>query len=197
VRTLVVHNLVSLDGFSAGPGGDVLALPLDAAFDEACAERLRAAGTLLVGRTSYLGFKSFWPPVADDPDARPVEREISRRNNEIAKVVVSDTLGPDDTEPWRETTEIVKRADAHERVAELKGGDGGEILVFGSGTLWNDLLAAGLVDELHLMVGPVVLGDGVPAFAASPVASLTLLGAPRTWEGSGNVLLRFGVTRPR
>ena len=79
-------------------------------------------------------------------------------------------------------------------VAELKQGDGGEILVFGSSTLWNDLLAAGLVDEIHLMVGPVALGDGVSAFVSKPDASLRLLEAPRTWEGSDNVLLRYGVS---
>jgi dihydrofolate reductase len=194
VRTLVVHDLVSLDGFSAGPGGDIMMLPFDPAFDEACAERLRAADTLLLGRTSYTGFKGYWPPVADDPEARPVEREISRRNNQIEKVVVSDSLTPEETEPWRETTRILGRAEAHAGVAELKQGEGGEILMFGSRTLWNDLLAAGLIDELHLMVGPVVLGDGVPAFVEKPEASLRLLDAPRTWEGSENVLLRYGVT---
>ncbi|MGH3028212.1 MAG: dihydrofolate reductase family protein [Gaiellaceae bacterium] len=194
MRTLVVHNLVSLDGFSAGPGGDLMALPFDPAFDEACAERLGAADTLLLGRTTYTGFKSFWPSVADDPEANPVHREISRRDNEIEKVVVSDTLTPEETEPWRETTEILSRANAHERLVELKQGDGGEILVFGSSTLWNDLLAAGLVDEIHLMVGPVALGDGVSAFVSKPDASLRLLEAPRTWEGSDNVLLRYGVS---
>jgi dihydrofolate reductase len=193
VRTLVVHNLVSLDGFVSGPDDDLMVLPFDAAFDEACAERLRAADTLLLGRASYIGFKSYWPSVADDPEARPVEREISRRNNEIEKVVVSDTLAPEDTDPWRETTEIVGRADARARVDELKQADGGDILTFGSRTLWNDLLAAGVVDELHLMVGPVVLGDGVPAFVGKPEAPLRLLDAPRTWEGSGNVLLRYGA----
>jgi len=58
---------------------------------------MTAADTLLLGRASYEGFKSFWPPVADDPDARPVVREISRRNNEIDKVVISDSLTPEQT----------------------------------------------------------------------------------------------------
>jgi dihydrofolate reductase len=188
MRKLVVTNIISLDGYYEGPGKDVMALPFDEAFDEYNAERLRAASTLLLGRTSYEGFKSYWPSIADDASARPVLREISRRNNEIDKVVVSDSLTPDRIAPWH-NTRIVKRAEAHERMAALKSEPGEDILVFGSRTLWNDLLVAGLVDELHLMVGPSFLGGGTPVFAGRPVP-LALLDS-RTLPGSQLVLSRY------
>jgi dihydrofolate reductase len=191
MRKLIVANIVSLDGYHEGPGKDVMALPFDEAFDEYNAERLRAADTLLLGRTSFEGFKSYWPPVVDDPDARPVVREISRRNNAIDKVVVSDSLTPEQTAPWH-NTRIVKRADAHEQIADLKRQQGGEILVFGSRTLWNDLLVGGLVDELHLMIGPAFLGGGTPVFEGPERVALRLLES-RTLEGSELVLARYGV----
>jgi dihydrofolate reductase len=191
MRKLIVCNIVSLDGYYEGPGGDVMALPFDDAFDAYNAERLRAADTLLLGRKSYEGFKSYWPPIAGDPDARPVAREISRLNSAIDKVVVSDSLTPDQTAPWHNTS-IVSRADAHEQITELKRGPGRDILVFGSHTLWNDLLARGLVDELHLMIGAGVLGAGTPAFEGRPPVSLRLIDT-RTWDGCGIVLIRYAV----
>lgn len=191
MRNLVVCNIVSLDGYYEGPGGDVMALPFDQGFNEYNAERLRAADTLLLGSKSYEGFKSYWPPVADNPDVTPVEREISRLNGAIEKVVVSDSLTPDQTAPWH-NTRIIRRADAHEEIAKLKDGPGREILVFGSHILWNDLLANGLVDELHLMIGPGVLAAGTPAFESQPPVSLQLMDT-RTWPDSSLVLIRYAV----
>lgn len=192
MRKLIVANIVSPDGYYEGPGKDVMVMPFHEAFDDYNAERLRAADTLLLGRDSYEGFKSFWPPIADDPEARPVSVEISRLNNAIEKVVVSDTLRADQTAPWDDTTRIVARADAAKEVAELKRRPGKQILVFGSRTMWNDLLVAGLVDELHLMVGSAFLGAGTPVFAGERTP-LHLLEA-RTL-GSELVLLRYALAR--
>jgi dihydrofolate reductase len=206
MRKLIVSNAVSLDGYYAGPDDNVMVLELDPIFDAYNAERLRAADTLLLGRNSFEGFKSFWSPIADDPDEKwsDAQREVSRRDNEIEKVVVSDSLTSEQTDPWQESTRIVKRDEAHEQVAELKQQSGKEILVFGSRTLWSDLFAHGLVDELHLLIGPVVLDGGTPIFDTQVASghrpdrpiesgqSLRLV-ETRTWDGSGNVLVRYAV----
>jgi len=203
MRKLIVCNIMSLDGYYEGPGKNVMVLfdyrldayPTDESFDAYSAERLRAADTLLLGRTSYDGFKGYWPSVANDPSASPTTREISRLNNAIDKVVISDSLTSKETEPWH-NTRIISRADAHEQIAELKRQTGKDILVFGSHTLWNDLLANDLVDELHLMIGPVVLGAGTPVFDGQPTVSLQLIDT-HTWDSSGNVLVRYKVRRQR
>ncbi len=194
MRKLIVTNIVSLDGFVAGPGNDVMALPMDHAFNGSNAEHMRAADTILFGATTYRGMVGFWPNALEMPGIDKDTAEIAAIYRDgIEKVVVSDSVTEEDTGPWRESTRIVRQADAHAAIAELKEGDGGDILTFGSPTLWNDLLAAGLVDEVHLMVGPVVLGDGLPAFGPGATASGLRLTDVRRWEGSENVLLSYAV----
>jgi dihydrofolate reductase len=192
MRKVIVANFISLDGYFEGPGNNVMALPFDAAFSDYNAERMRTADTLLLGRTTFENFKGYWPSVANDPNARDVDREISRLHNATDRVVVSDTLTPADTAPWQDNTRIVSRADAHTQIAELKRQPGKDILTLGSHVLWNDLLTAGLVDELHLMIGAGVVGGGTPAFEGGAPAGLRLLDT-RTWAGQGVVLAVYAV----
>ncbi len=192
MRKLIVTVISTLDGYAAGEGGDVFMMPIDLGFDRYNLERMRAADTMLFGATSFRAARGYWPPLADDDTAPEVEREISRLHSTLDKVVVSDRTGPEETSPWDASTEIVRRTDAHARVAELKDGDGGDIVCFGSLTTWNDLLAHGLVDELHILVGPGAIGSGVPTFGQPVQHELTLLDARRL-EDSRLVALQYAV----
>jgi len=191
---LIVSNLISLDGYCAGPGGKLDALPMDAAFNAYNLERLRSAGTLLLGRTTFSMFSAYWPTVADDAGTPPLLREAARLNGAMSKVVVSDTIRLEVAAPWGDA-EVVVRQQAHARIAQIKARTQRDVLVFGSHVLWNDLLAHGLVDELHLLMGSVVLGDGVRAFEPGPTASLRLT-AERRLAGSDTVLLRYNCGSP-
>lgn len=196
MRTVIVCNIMSVDGYYEGPGRNVLALNMDEAFDAYNLERIRSSGTVLLGRASYEGFSSYWPGIVDapaDPDNRALSednRELSRIYNELAKVVVTDSYTPPTGNPWQDTTTVVPRDDVAHWLSVERERDSGDILTFGSRTMWGGLLAQGLVDELHLMVGPAALGGGTPIFAVP--AELRLL-ETRGFEGSDNVLLRYGA----
>jgi dihydrofolate reductase len=192
MRNLIVAGIVSLDGHFNGPDGNFMAMPLDLHFDTFCVDVMRNASTMLLGKGTYVGFSSFWPPVQDDPNATPEQREISSLHDSIDKVVVSDTLEPDPNNAWHNITRIVKRADAHETVRALKEQDGADIIMFGSLPVWHDLVAAGLVDEIHLMLGAGFTGGGTPAFAGLPATSLRLTGT-QTWADGSNIVLKYAI----
>jgi dihydrofolate reductase len=198
MRSVIVCNIMSIDGYYEGPGGNVMALNMDEAFDAYNLERIRNAGTVLLGRTSYDGFSSYWPGIADappDPANRALSddnRELSRIYNGLEKVVVTDRDAPADDNPWHDTTTTIRRDDVVDWLAQARVRDTGDILIFGSRTMWHGLLRQGQVDELHLMVGPRALGGGTPMFAET--AGLTLLDT-RRFEGSDNVLLRYAPAR--
>lgn len=198
MRSLVVSNALTLDGFFAGADGSPMVLHLDAAFDAHNLDLMRGADLVLLGRASFELFSSFWPLVADAPDdpgnpvLSEVNREFSRRYASIPKLVVSDTYVVPDDNPWKDTTRIVPRADLAATIRSEKAAGDGDIVVFASHVLWNGLLADGLVDRLDLLVGPDAIGSGLPAFTEP--ARLAPLEA-RVLDGSRNVLLRYATGR--
>ena len=156
---IVVSEFVSLDGVMEAPGGDddfkrgAWTFEYDRG-DEGNAFKLEEtmeADALLLGRRTYEGFAAAWPER---------DGEFADKFNGMTKYVVSSTL----TDPgWTNTT--VLSGDLAEDVGELRDSGEGTIVVHGSAQLVQGLLEAGLVDELRLMVFPVVLGYGKRLFA--------------------------------
>ena len=186
---LIVSILSSLDGYCAGPAGTLTGLPMDAAFSDHNLDCMRRAGTLLFGATTFPMFEAYWPHVDRGPDSHPVQREIAERVAAARKVLVSDSLRVRPDSPWADT-EVIPRAQAHSRIAQLKAAPGPDLLIYGSHLLYNGLLAHGLVDELHLLMGNVLLGDGVPTFEPGLAQQWVLLGQRRL-PGSDTVALHY------
>jgi dihydrofolate reductase len=198
MRMLIVCNIMSVDGFYEGPDRNMMVLNMDQAFDAYNLERIRSADLVLLGRASFEGFSGYWPGIVSapvDPADRAlsdVNREISRVYNQLPKAVVSDSFAVPEDNAWSAQTTVIGGADVPAWLDEVRSQGSGDILVFGSRTMWNSLLEQGLVDELHLMVSPNAVGSGTPIFD-SPV-DLDLLDA-RRFDGSANVLLRYAVRR--
>jgi dihydrofolate reductase len=164
---IVISEFMSLDGVVQAPGGPDEDTDggfahggwshpffdpevVGGAFDDA----LTKAEALLFGRRTWQSMAAAWPERAGDP--------FAGRMNAIPKYVVSDTLG-DAELTWDNTTRIPGDK-AVARIRELHEADGGDLLVMGSPTLARTLLREGLVDELRLMITPVILGGGKTIF---------------------------------
>ncbi|GAB2851235.1 dihydrofolate reductase family protein [Microbacterium insulae] len=200
MRTLTVCNFVTVDGRYEDDDHDIASFfehqhPDYAGadtFDHYTTSLLRDAGTLVLsGRRSALGNLGYWTGVLEDPSASAIRREFAALILDIEKVVVSDTITAEDLAPYR-NVRTVPVAEARSEVAALRSGEGRGILVLLGRVLWNDLMRAGLVDELHLVTFPLIAGSGVPLFDDRPPVALKLLGV-REWQESGNVLMRWRV----
>ena len=155
---IVVTEFVSLDGVMEAPGGEDFKYPgWSFKFergDDGNAFKLEetmAADALLIGRRTYESFAGAWPQR---------EGEFADKFNSMPKFVVSTTLGEAD---WNNTT-VLDSGDATAQVRELKERFDGEIQVPGSHRLVQELIESDLVDQVNLMVFPVILGTGKRAF---------------------------------
>ena len=158
MRKLIYSMTVSLDGFIAGPGGEIDWSPPDEELHRFHNERTRELGAQLCGRRLY-EVMAYWETFDEKPPAPDYELEFARIWNALPKVVFSKTL-----EKVAGNARLV-RDDAAEEVAKLKEQPGKDLAVGGAG-LASTLMKAGLIDEYRLFVSPVVLGGGTPYFPA-------------------------------
>ena len=175
--------MVTLDGFFEGPGQSIDWHHVDEEFNEFAIKQLDEIDTLLFGRVTYEGMASYWPTpaaIGDDP-------VVAGKMNSLPKIVFSRTLEKAD---W-ENSRLVKDHVAEE-VQKLKEQPGGDVAIFGSSDLTTSLLEMGLVDELRIMVNPVVLGRGKRLFEGIDKQVELHLEATTVFR-SGNVLMRYRV----
>ena len=153
MRKVVASELVSLDGVMGSPQEWAFSYS-DAEMEQANASGMAASDALLLGRATYQEFASYWPyqNSADQP--------YTDYLNSTPKFVVSTTL--EEPLEWQNSTLI--KGNLAEEITELKRLPGKDITIIGSAALVQSLLADGLLDELRLMVHPLVLGGGKRIF---------------------------------
>ncbi|MCY3834311.1 MAG: dihydrofolate reductase family protein [Chloroflexi bacterium] len=180
---LIVYNRISLDGYFAGPNGEIDWFVHDPEVD-AVAHEVYKADALLFGRVTYQLFEAFWSHIAEDESADPTWRATSRELNNLPKLVASRSLS--------ETTWInssLLAGDLIEEARRLKAENDGTLAIFGSGSIVKQLAAADLIDEYLIIVTPFICGSGLKMFEGDIGARLRLL---KCWDfASGNVLLHY------
>lgn len=179
-----MFNLISADGYFETGDHDITWHNVDAEFnDELATPMLEQAGTLIFGKRTYELMASYWPTEAgmrDDP-------VVAAKMNELDKLVFSHSLQHAD---WQHTTVL----HSIDQLKKLKQAAGKPFIILGSSNLCVSLLQQGLIDELRILVNPVVLGAGIPLFAGLAEPLRLQLQDTKPFK-SGNVLLTYAVRK--
>ncbi len=149
----------SLDGFVAGPNGELDWISYDEELEKYAAELVSNVGSPLYGRVTYQMMESYWPSVLKNPASTKYELEHAQWVENIDKVVFSKTLQKVE---WK-NTRLIKENIAEE-IRKLKQQPGNDLVIFGSPGLAQTFMRLDLIDEYRLTVNPVVLGRGIPLF---------------------------------
>jgi dihydrofolate reductase len=156
MKKLIITNWITIDGFIAGPMGEMDWILGDQQLSDYEIGMVTAADTMLLGKKTYQDFAQYWPVAPTNPNTQPWEKVYAGHINALHKVVVSHSLQSAD---WA-TSELWRELDAA-KVSELKARAGaGNILMYGSATIVQQLSNLGLMDEYHLLIHPLILGKG-------------------------------------
>lgn len=188
MRKTVMMNNVSVDGYYAGPNGELHEWTVPDPAVNSAVHKMMHPDTLLMGRLTYQMFVSYWPNVLNDVNASEESRTLAIELNAMRKVVFSTTLND---VSWENTTLV--KGDIAGTVRQLKRRNGPDITIFGSGTIVRQLVAEGLLDEYIFIVAPVILGTGKSLFHDVKQPKLSLLEAKKF--KSGNLVLHYELAQ--
>ncbi len=183
MRKLIILEHVSLDGFLAGPNGEmgwIRGVDQHAMWEYVNPIAL-SADTAVFGRVTYGMMESYWPTAGDQPNASRHDVDHSQWLNNATKLLISKTLS---SATWGATGTARVVHDLDE-LGQMKQQPGGDMLLIGSASVARECIARGLVDELRINVNPVILGAGTPLFPQ--------LQTPASWRLVANHDLPAGV----
>jgi dihydrofolate reductase len=190
MRKIISFMHISLDGFVAGPNGEMNWIKVDEEIFDYVGKRIGETDTALYGRVTYQMMENYWPTAGDGPDASKHDIEHSKWYSQAHKIVLSKTM---EGAGLNNTTII--NDNLLDSINEIKRQSGNEILLFGSPTATHSLIQQNLIDGYWLFVNPIILGQGIPLFAdIKDKIKLKLLNTKQFT--SGVTALNYAVDRP-
>jgi dihydrofolate reductase len=182
---IVVFTHVSVDGYFAGPNGEIDWFKNQDDEDRKfSAEASKGSGTLIFGHTTYEMMAAYWPT----PEAMKGNPDVARVMNATPKIVFSKTMKPVKDGPLWKNVRVFREIN-REEILKLKEEAERDFVILGSGSVVQQFARLGLIDEYQLMVNPVILGAGKYLFKDVNRMNLKLL-EERTF-GNGRIFLRY------
>lgn len=159
MRNVVLFMHISLDGFAAGPNGELNWISYDEELQKYAEGIVNTVGTPMYGRTTFQMMQGYWPTVLNNPSAKPHEIAHARWIENVEKIVFSKSLSKVE---WNNTRLI--HVNIAEEISKLKQQPGKDLVIFGSPGLAHSFMELDLIDQYQLTLNPVVLGRGIPMF---------------------------------
>jgi dihydrofolate reductase len=159
MRKVKLQIQVSLDGFVAGPNGeqDWTVWKWDEILNTYVGDLTDSSDSFFVGRVTYEAMAAYFPALAANPESKPEDLAFAHRMNTTRKIVFSRTLS---TVDWSNSR--LAQGSVEEEVARLKQQPGKDLLIYGGAGIVSSFILHNLIDEYHLFINPVVLGNGMP-----------------------------------
>jgi len=158
MRKIISFMHISLDGFVAGPNGELNWVKADEELYEYVGKRISKGDTSLYGRKTFEMMESYWPTAGEQPNATNHAIEHSKWYNKVHKVVLSKSM----KDEGRANVEIIDNLS--DKISKIKQRAGEDIFLFGSPTATHLLMKENLIDGYWLFVNPIILGQGIPLF---------------------------------
>jgi len=159
MRKIISFMHISLDGFVAGPNGEMNWITVDEEIFDFVGKRISQTDTAMYGRVTFQMMENYWPGAGEKPGASRHDKDHSKWYNQAQKIVLSRSIdGSGST-----NTKIIG-GKLSDEIQEIKESAGSEILLFGSPTATHSLLQLDLIDGYWLFVNPIILGQGIPLF---------------------------------
>jgi dihydrofolate reductase len=189
MRKLKLQVQMTVDGFIGGPNGELdwMTWEWDDELKEYADKIHQPVDTILLGRKMTDGFIKHWTAVAANPADE--EHEFAKKMINTPKIVFTRTL---DRSDWPNTE--IATGDLAEEVNKLKDKEGGDIIVYGGAEFDTSLIKAGLIDEYHLFINPIVLGNGLTIFNGVEKPRELILASSTPYE-CGIVVQRYEPKR--
>ena len=189
MRKIILFDHVTLDGFAAGPAGEMDWILLSDEMFDFVGTLTQDADAALYGRKTYEMMDSYWPTAAGQPNATKHAVEHGEWYNRVEKLVLSNTM----KDVKKDKTKFIS-GEVSKQIADLKKQSGKNILMLGSLTAGHFLMAEKLIDEFWLFVNPMLLGKGIPVFGGIPDKTTLALTGSKVFP-NGVISLNYTVSR--
>ena len=172
MRKVVSLMHMTLDGFVAGPNGEMNIFNLDPEMYKEVMEHMKNVDTAIYGRVVYYMMKNYWPTLLTKENVDELSLNHAKWVQDVRKVVFSKTIDSNKEELWNNTIQI--KDNIKEEITKMKNEEGKDMMIFGSPSIVQEFMRLDLLDEFRIYLNPIIIGKGIPMFKDVDMTKLIL-----------------------